>query len=462
VLLAAPSSEEDDEPEDSTDAIANLHVGATGTDPCGSALAVPEREPIQPGLPGTPEEIAAVGQLVATGQLGPGPWQHLAARRFADTFKVPYVVLTANGNVCITLALKALGVREGDLVYVPALASQTTVGGCYEMKVVPVLAEVLADNLTIDPAWVRADLERRRRAGESLPKVIVAAALDAQVPDMPALREIANESGMFLILDFADGPYGEIAGRPVTSWADVITYSFNQSTPLPIGDGGAIACHSPWRLAVLQMLVSRGYTPSDLPGVESAGHGMSPHGIELPDPVNPMQSIDRRMTDMQACLLYQRIPRLIEMQATAAHTIWLLGRVIREFPFITPFTPVACVTVPCFTKWGFAVDPEYMPIDSFLAALLEGTLYEWTFCHPALGLGEERNPLRPQAPSWITDRHYLDQVADPARHPIAAGARSRVVLVEWPFLLLGGVAADLLRAALSKIARDRKATTTTA
>lgn len=424
----------------------------------GSPVApLPEGETIPRSLYGTPEEIAAVSAVVADGRLGLGKYTEPFANAFANTFRVRAFVPAANGSLVIGLALQALGVGEGDEVWVPALTFQATAGASYLVKAVPTLTGVLEFNYTMDPDRMRAEIARRNAAGEALPKAIIVVPVYSMVPRMRELWAIAKENGMFVLLDFAHGPYAEIDGEPITRWADLITYSFQQSKTFSLGEGGGIAMNDERWLPLVRMLVSCGYIPWDLlPDVAMPKYGMPPEDVELPEGFRPRQSVNYRMTELQAALAVERLRRYPRMQRRAAETMNALSEVLREFDWITPLRQTEGVTLPQFYKWGFSVAPQFMDIVRFRAAMWEETNFEWIFPYPALSMADARNPLYPGALGWVRDEAYLERIANPAHDPIAEDAVNHVALVEWMFLQLPHVQARrILRTALLKVQRNR-------
>jgi dTDP-4-amino-4,6-dideoxygalactose transaminase len=380
-------------------------------------LGLPAGETIPRLLEQSDREAAAVREVVASGQLSDGPWHKRATEAFSTAFRVPHVVLTADGSAVIGLALKALDLRDGDLVYVPRSTRRAIVDGCHETHVTPVPAEVQRLNLTIDPVWVFADLARRVRDGQPAPKAILVSAVDAQLPDMPQLRQIADMFGLALILQFEHGPYGEIESRPVTSWADVVTYSFKESNSLPLPEGGAIAWNEARLLPMPRELVSGGYALPDSRGGAGPGRGMRARRITVPGTDAPQQWNDHRMPEVSAAMLFHRIPRVRAMQSVAGEAIPLLDQLLSSFGFVTPCRTDAWITMPCFHRWGFGVDPGFMSIGPFCAALQAEINYE----------------------------------------VIPETAPDVVATIEPQFLQLGQRAVDVLRAALTRIARDRDA-----
>src|ERR1700740_466916 len=69
------------------------------------------------------DEIAAVTEVLRAGQVNSlvhGERGRAFERQFADFIGAPYALALANGTLALELALRALGIRPGDEVIVPA------------------------------------------------------------------------------------------------------------------------------------------------------------------------------------------------------------------------------------------------------------------------------------------------------------------------------------------------------
>src|SRR6185437_6033770 len=100
--------------------------------------------PFSPWPAFTPEEIAAVSAVLASGRVNywTGERTREFERRFAEWCGTRYAVAVANGTLALDLALKALGIGPGDEVVVTPrtfIASASTV---VTAGAIPVFADV--------------------------------------------------------------------------------------------------------------------------------------------------------------------------------------------------------------------------------------------------------------------------------------------------------------------------------
>src|SRR4028118_2245378 len=81
-----------------------------------------------------------------------GPEVREFEKGFADFLEVPACVGVANGTDALVLALRALGMKPGDEVIVPAFSFFATAEAVAWLGGVPVFADVDPETLNLDPA----------------------------------------------------------------------------------------------------------------------------------------------------------------------------------------------------------------------------------------------------------------------------------------------------------------------
>ncbi len=148
-----------------------------------------------------------------------------------------YAIGVANGTDAIWLALFAAEIGNGDEVIVP---SHTYIASPAAIKFVgatPILAECGEDHL-LDPH----DIEKRI---SSKTKAIMPVQLNGRTCDMDAIKEIANQNGLLIIEDSAQGLGSLYKDRMAGTFGIAGTYSFYPAKVLGcFGDGGAVVTDS--------------------------------------------------------------------------------------------------------------------------------------------------------------------------------------------------------------------------
>ncbi|MFI5706496.1 DegT/DnrJ/EryC1/StrS family aminotransferase [Kribbella sp. NPDC051620] len=142
-------------------------------------------------------------------------------------------VAVANGTVALEIAFRALGVGPGDDVLVPALTFFSTASAVAAVGASPVPVDVLPDTLCLD-------VEAARHCITDRTKAIVPVHLAGQPADLDAVTALASVHGLYVVEDAAQAVGAQWNQRPVGSYGDVATLSFQAAKLLSGGEGGAI------------------------------------------------------------------------------------------------------------------------------------------------------------------------------------------------------------------------------
>jgi dTDP-4-amino-4,6-dideoxygalactose transaminase len=154
--------------------------------------------------------------------------------RFAQFIGCAHGIGVNNGTDSIHLALRALGVCEGDEVITVSHTAVATVAAIGMSGATPVLVDVDPLERTIDPTAAEKMVNERTKA-------IVVVHLYGQPADMDALMELCDRRGLHLVEDCAQSHAATYRGKRTGSFGVVSTFSFYPTKNLgAIGDGGMI------------------------------------------------------------------------------------------------------------------------------------------------------------------------------------------------------------------------------
>ncbi|WP_117208418.1 DegT/DnrJ/EryC1/StrS family aminotransferase [Allorhizocola rhizosphaerae] len=179
-------------------------------------------------------EVAQSGRWGAT----QGPHCGRLAERFAALCGTPHAVALGNGTLALFVALKALGVRPGDEVIVPAYTFVACATSVVLAGAVPVVVDVDPSHLHLDPAAVEAAITPRTTA-------LMPVHLAGSPADMTALLRLAHEHGLAVVEDCAQAHGALYDGRSVGGLGDAGTFSFQSSKAMTAGEGGLVVCRDP-------------------------------------------------------------------------------------------------------------------------------------------------------------------------------------------------------------------------
>ncbi|MBO4395443.1 MAG: DegT/DnrJ/EryC1/StrS family aminotransferase [Eubacterium sp.] len=152
---------------------------------------------------------------------------------FAEYIGVEHAIGVGNGLDALMLALKALGIGEGDEVIVPSNTYIATALAVTYVGATPVFVEPDIRTYNIDPARIEVAITDRTRA-------IMPVHLYGQACDMDPIMEIAGRHGLYVVEDCAQAHGAKYKGRKVGTFGDAAGFSFYPGKNLgALGDGGA-------------------------------------------------------------------------------------------------------------------------------------------------------------------------------------------------------------------------------
>jgi perosamine synthetase len=152
---------------------------------------------------------------------------------FARYCGTEYALAVSNGTTGLHLALATLGLQPGDEVIIPDLTFVATANAVAYTGATPVLADIDADTLCIDPVSVKSLISERTKA-------IIPVHLYGHPAEMDALTEIAGAHGVDIIEDAAEAHGAEYRGRKVGGLGKCGVFSFYGNKIITTGEGGML------------------------------------------------------------------------------------------------------------------------------------------------------------------------------------------------------------------------------
>ncbi len=185
----------------------------------------------------TQRESSAVKQVLASRNWGGYPFPNAKAGAFAHKFAryhgAKYGIAVANGTVAIEVALKAVGIKPGDEVIVPAYTWEGSVGPILLLNAVPVFVDIDPDTYCLDARLIEPALTPKTR-------VILPVHLAMRFADMDEILRIAAANKIAVIEDCAHAHGGKWRTRGAGASGDVGCFSFQSSKLMTSGEGGAV------------------------------------------------------------------------------------------------------------------------------------------------------------------------------------------------------------------------------
>ena len=170
-----------------------------------------------------------------------GPEVQEIEEKLSEYVGVKHTIGVANGTDALHISLMALGVSDGDAVFVPTFTFFASAEIIPLVGATPVFIDIDEKTYNNCPTDLEAAIIRTLKEGNITTTAIIAVALFGLAADYIALQKIAKKYNLKIIEDAAQGFGGSANGLKAGSFGDIATTSFFPAKPLGCyGDGGAI------------------------------------------------------------------------------------------------------------------------------------------------------------------------------------------------------------------------------
>lgn len=249
-------------------------------------------------------EVDAAAKPILSGWVTQGPEVAAFEAEFAAFTGAPHACAVANCTLALHLALRAVGVREGDEVITVSHSFIATANSIRMCGATPVFVDIDPATYNLDPAGLAFALSPRTRA-------ILAVHQIGMPCDLPRILAFARAHGLPVVEDAAcaagseirmDGQWERI-GKP---HGDIACFSFHPRKVITTGDGGMLTTRNPEYDRRFRL--ERQHAMS-LP--DTARHGAKQ--VVFEEYLAP--AFNYRLTDLQAAVGRVQLSRLPELVA---------------------------------------------------------------------------------------------------------------------------------------------------
>ena len=256
------------------------------------------------------EEIdSAIADVIANTAFIGGPFAKSFEDAFAEFCGVKHCVGVGNGTDALFIALKALGIGEGDEVitasntFIATSEAITTTGA----KVVFV---------DINPKTYNIDIEKIEEKITQRTKAIIPVHLYGQPADMDPIMDIAKRHNLKVIEDAAQAHGGLYKGRKIGSIGHIACFSFYPGKNLgAYGDAGAIVTNDDELAVKTRMLANHGR-------VEKYNH--------------EVEGYNSRLDGIQAAILKVKLRHLPKWTESRRKNAYLYNEYLKHTELVTP------------------------------------------------------------------------------------------------------------------------------
>lgn len=253
-----------------------------------------------------------IADVIAKAVFIGGAYVRQFEKDFADYCSARHCIGVGNGTDALYIALRALGVAQGDEVITVANSFIAT----SEAITMTGAKVVFAD---CDPETYNIDTEQVSRLLTSRTKAIVPVHLYGCPADMLSLNNLARKHGLFIVEDAAQAHGAEINGRRVGAIGHAGCFSFYPAKNLgAYGDGGAIITNDEALATKCRMI---------------ANHGrLTKYDHEL-------EGINSRLDTLQAAILKAKLKHLETWTERRQAAADCYRDLLKDSPVVMPTVP---------------------------------------------------------------------------------------------------------------------------
>lgn len=182
------------------------------------------------------EEQKFIKEAFDTNWVAPlGPNVNDFEKEMAEYTGTGHASALSAGTAAIHLALRVLGIGEGDVVFVSSLTFSATCNPIVYEKAVPVFIDSEEDTWNMSPAALRKAFEKYPN-----PKAVIVVHLYGTPAKLTEIMEICEEHHVPLIEDAAESLSSTYQGKHTGTFGKIGVYSFNGNKIITTSGGGML------------------------------------------------------------------------------------------------------------------------------------------------------------------------------------------------------------------------------
>ena len=232
--------------------------------------------------------------------------------QFREYFESPYSLAVSSGTAALRVALAALNIGEGDEVITQSFTFVATVEAIIESRAKPICANI-DKTLNLDPNDLENHITPKTKA-------IIAVHMLGVPSRLEEIKKICIKYNLFLIEDTAWGCGGSLHNKPLGTWGDIGTFSFDFAKTITTGEGG--------------MLLIKDKTIYEKAAAwHDHGHENNPKVPRWED-TRSSSGFNFRMMELQGAVgiaQLKKLSKIVELQRKNLYTIW---KMIEDLPYI--------------------------------------------------------------------------------------------------------------------------------
>lgn len=205
--------------------------------------------------------IDEISNILKSGMLVQGKFVERFEKDLCNYIDSPYVLATSSGTASLHLALLALGIKQGDVVFLPAFTFPATANVVEIVGAETFLIDVDIESYNIDTKKLEDSIKSYK--GDNEPKAIIVVHEFGAPCNMDEVLRIARKYNLYIIEDAACALGTEWNGKHVGTFGDIGCFSWHPRKAITTGEGGAITTTNEELYKKIQLLRNHGIERSE-------------------------------------------------------------------------------------------------------------------------------------------------------------------------------------------------------
>ncbi|EHH0708297.1 DegT/DnrJ/EryC1/StrS family aminotransferase [Vibrio vulnificus] len=277
--------------------------------------------PFSPWPSFTQEEADAVSRVLLSNKVN--YWTGTECREFEKEFAAwagcEYSIALGNGTLALDLALKALGVGEGDEVITTSRTFLASASAIVTAGASPVFADVDLNSQNITAETIGKVVTEKTKA-------VIVVHLAGMPAEMDAIMALAAERGFYVIEDCAQAHGAKYKGRSVGTIGHIGAWSFCQDKIMTTGgEGGMVTTNDQALWSVMWSYKDHGKS------YDAVYNRQHPPGFRW---LHESFGTNWRMTELQGVLGRIQLQRMAEWTAKRQHNGQLIDQAVADLPLV--------------------------------------------------------------------------------------------------------------------------------
>ena len=260
---------------------------------------------------------------------------------FSSYIGVKHSISVGNGTDALVIALKSLGIKEGDEVITTPYTFFATCESISRVGATPVFVDVSLESYNIDVTKIEEKITPKTKA-------ILPVHIFGQPCDMVKINEIAKKHNLYVVEDACQAVGAMINDKKVGSLSDIACFSFFPTKNLGCaGDGGIITTNNDELATICRAYRTHGSGKDGCDAYCSlTGENLQIEDISTNDNTvyNPMKyfnylvGYNSRLDEIQAAILRKRFKYLDEYNDDRINTAKYYNEMLKNTSLIVPKT----------------------------------------------------------------------------------------------------------------------------